>query len=74
MKPCDLDTGSGRIRFGLEELLRIWEESSEEWSDATSRSFQEEQLDPLVPIAKKTLDAVGRMRQLLTEAQHDLEG
>lgn len=73
MKPSDLDSGSGRIRYGMEELTRVWGETSEEWSDAASRSFQEEQLDPLGPIVKRTLDAVGRMRQLLHDAQRDLE-
>ncbi len=73
MKPCDLDTGSGRIRYGMEELTRAWEDASDFWNDSASRSFREEELDPLIPVVKKSLDAVGRMRQLLHEAQRDLE-
>lgn len=73
MKPCDMDTGAARIRHGLKELQRVWEESREEWDDSMSRSFAEHHLEPIVPIVKNTMDAVGRMRALLHEAQRDLE-
>lgn len=73
MKPCDLDTGAARFRRGLKDLILVWEEASEEWDDAASRAVFEEHLEPMVPVVKGALDAVGRMRHLLHEAQRDLE-
>lgn len=73
MKPCDLDTGSGRIRFAVKDLERVWEEASDEWRDEASAAFQEQYLEPLTPIVKNALDAIGRMRQLLHSAQRELD-
>lgn len=73
MKPCDLHTGSARIRHYMEELLRVWEESSEEWNDAASETFYRERLEPILPIVKNSLDAIGRMQSVLSNAQRDLE-
>lgn len=74
MKPCDMDTGSGRFRHGLQEVFRVWEEASEEWNDSAAGAVFEEHLAPMTPIVKGALDAVGRMRHLLHEAQRELEG
>lgn len=74
MKPCDLDTGAARFNRGLKDLFRVWEEASDEWDDSASRAVFEEHLEPMAPVVKGALDAVGRMRHLLHEAQRDLEG
>ncbi|MEM6330407.1 MAG: hypothetical protein AAF790_09170 [Planctomycetota bacterium] len=74
MKGLDLDTGSGRIRHGMEELLRVWEDSADGWDDAVRQRFFEERIEPVLPIVKNALDAIGRMRLLLGEAQRDMEG
>ncbi|MEM8866267.1 MAG: hypothetical protein AAGF31_12045 [Planctomycetota bacterium] len=73
MKPLDLYTGTGRIRHGLEELLRVWEESGDQWSDAVRERFYEERIEPILPIVKNALDAAGRMQVLLAEAQRDMQ-
>lgn len=73
MKPCDLDSGAARVRRGMDDLFRVWEESAEEWNDEVSRAIQEQHLEPMKPIVKTALDAVGRMRTLLHEAQRDLD-
>lgn len=74
MKNLDLYTGSGRIRNATEELLRAWDESAEVWDDAVRERFFEERVEPILPIAKNALDAVGRMQTLLSEAQRDMRG
>ncbi len=74
MKPVDLDSAAGRINLGIKDLGHVWEEVSEEWNDSVSRAFFEERLEPVAPIVKNALDAVGRMRTLLHEAQRELEG
>ncbi|MEM9186750.1 MAG: hypothetical protein AAGB00_09675 [Planctomycetota bacterium] len=73
MKRVDLFTGAGRVRHGLEELLRVWEESAEEWNDAVRERFYEERIEPILPVVKNALDAASRMQNLLAEAQRDME-
>jgi len=73
MKSCDLYTGTGRIRHGLEEVLRIWEESAEDWDDSVRQKFFEDRIEPILPIVKNALDAIGRMQTLLGQAQRDME-
>lgn len=74
MKPTDLYTGAGRIRHSMEEVLRVWEESSEQWSDSVSEAFYRDRLEPILPVVKNALDAVGRMQTLLDQARRDVEG
>lgn len=73
MKPCDLDTGAGRLVRGLKDLNRVWEEASEDWNDEVSAAVFKEHIEPMAPIVKSALDAIGRMRGLLQEAQRDLD-
>lgn len=73
MKACDLQSGAGRIRRALEHLELAWAEASDEWHDEASRAFQEQHLEPLLPVVKTALDAIGRMDLLLREAQRDCE-
>jgi hypothetical protein len=74
MKTCDLDTGASRLVRGLKDLHAVWEEASEEWNDEVSVAVFKEHIEPITPIVKSALDAIGRMRNLLQEAQRDLEG
>lgn len=72
MKAVDLHTGSARIRHGMEELIRIYEESGDSWSDSVREKFFEERIEPILPVVKNALDAAGRMQTLLSEAQRDM--
>jgi hypothetical protein len=74
MKPADLETGSTRIRQAFEQLQLAWEDATAEWDDSAAEAFRAEHLDPVGAIVKNALDAVGRMRSLLHEAQRELEG
>lgn len=73
MKNCDLTTGASRIRLALEDLRDAWIVAAESWDDATSRAFAENHLEPLIPVVKNSLDAIGRMDTLLKQAQRDCE-
>lgn len=73
MKSCDLSSGAGRIRRALEHLELAWAEANAEWNDEVSRAFQEQHLEPMIPVVKTALDAIGRMDLLLREAQRDCE-
>ena len=73
MRHSDLFTPAGRIRHALEELEATWHVSADEWNDPVSHRFAEHQLEPMIPKLKLALDAIGRMHQLLSEAQRDCE-
>lgn len=73
MKRLDLHTGSARIMHGLEELMHTWEASVDEWDDKVRERFYEERIEPILPIVKNALDAIGRMQALLGEAQREME-
>ena len=73
IKNVDLYTGSARIRLALENLHYVWQEAADHWKDPVSRAFYEEHLEPLMPVVKNALDAVGRMQMLLDQAQRECE-
>jgi hypothetical protein len=73
MKRIDLITGASRIRHALEQLETAWRQNADAWDDVVSRRFGEHQLEPMVPKVKIALDAIGRMHQLMTEAQRDCD-
>jgi hypothetical protein len=69
MRHWDLDTSSAQLREAMLDLQRAWQVVHESWNDGVSRQFGEQYLDPLIPASKMTLDATGRMRELLMRAQ-----
>jgi hypothetical protein len=71
MRQCNLSTGAGRIRYELENLEIAWQTASQEWSDAVSRRFAANHLEPIVPRLKLALDAIARMSLLMDEAERD---
>lgn len=73
MRRCDLATGASRIRHALENLETVWNELSDQWDDAVSRSFREHHLDPAVPRVKLALDAISRMSLLMDEVERDCD-
>ena len=73
MGPWDLDTSAARLRKATEELQIAWQQTSELWNDEVSRSFCERSLEPLGPAMKRSMDAVGRMQQLLNQIQNECE-
>jgi len=73
MRPWDLDTGAARLRKATEELQIAWEQTAEQWQDAVSQKFCERHLEPISPAMKLSLDAVGRMQQLMNQIQQEVE-
>lgn len=73
MKPCDLVTGASRIRRALDDLLLTWDTAQADWNDPVSAAFYKERIEPLEPVVKSALDAIGRLQLVATSAQRDLE-
>lgn len=72
-KPCELSHDAARLRDAFEELAESWQQTTTSWNDDVSRRFAEHYLDPLGPALKTTLDAVGRMTQLMQQMIHECE-
>ncbi|NBP88236.1 MAG: hypothetical protein EBU59_06965 [Planctomycetia bacterium] len=72
MKSCDLSSGAAKMALALKQLGIKWEHARETWDDATSRRFHEENIAPLMPEVKQTLEAVGRLAEVLDRAERDV--
>ncbi len=73
MRPWDFDTSAARLRKATETLQIAWEQTAEQWQDSVSQSFCEQHLEPIGPAMKLSLDAVGRMQQLMNQIQQEVE-
>ncbi len=69
MPLADLATPGAKIHAALEDLQLVWSDLEEVWNDANRRKFEEEQLLPLALTIRLSLDAVGRMDEVLHEAE-----
>jgi hypothetical protein len=67
----DLSSGASKMALALKQLLLKWESAQETWHDATSKAFHKEHIEPLTPDVKQTLEAVGRLAEVLSRAIRD---
>ena len=73
METWDLHTSAARLRKSTEDLQAAWTETADLWQDDVSRTFCERYLEPIGPALKISLDAVGRMQQLLNQIGREIE-
>lgn len=73
MALADLASPAAKIHSALEDLQTAWSDLEEIWNDANRRKFEEEQLLPLALTVKLSLDAAGRMDEVLRDAERDCE-
>ncbi len=71
MQIGDLQTGAARLHLALKTLRLRWEETKEHWGDKTRVAFEENHLSDIEPVISSTLEAVGRMSEMLGRAQRD---
>lgn len=67
----DLSSGASKMALALKHLLIKWESAQESWHDTTSKAFHKEHIEPLAPDVKETLEAVGRLAEILSRAIRD---
>jgi hypothetical protein len=72
MKHFDLSSGAAKMALSLKQLDIKWESAKETWNDATSKAFHKEHIEPLLPDVKQTLEAVGRLAEVLARAARDV--
>ena len=73
MRNWDLFTSAARLRKATEDLQIAWQQTTEFWQDDVSHAFCERYLEPLGPATKMSLEAIGRMRQLMNQIQRECE-
>jgi hypothetical protein len=69
---ADLSSGASKLALALKQLHVKWEAARETWDDGTSRAFHKEHIEPLAPKVKETLEAIGRLAEVLARATRDV--
>jgi hypothetical protein len=69
---ADLSSGASKLALALKQLHIKWEAARETWDDATARAFHKEHIEPLPPKVKETLEAIGRLAEVLARATRDV--
>jgi hypothetical protein len=72
MRHFDLSSGAAKMALALKQLDIKWDSAKESWNDSTSKAFHKEHIDPLMPDVKQTLEAVGRLAEVLARAARDV--
>ncbi|RLS76952.1 MAG: hypothetical protein DWI03_07850 [Planctomycetota bacterium] len=72
MRVGDLSSGASKLANALKQLKLKWESATEEWQDARAKAFHKDNVEPLTPAVKETLDALGRLAEVLDRAARDV--
>jgi hypothetical protein len=73
MRAGQLTGGATKLADALESLQEAWRQAQEEWDDATSRSFEENHLQPLWRQCGAVFESTNELRELLVKAQRDCD-
>lgn len=69
---ADLSSGASKLALALKQLNIKWDAARETWDDATARAFHKEHIEPLAPRVKETLEAIGRLAEVLARATREV--
>jgi hypothetical protein len=69
---ADLSSGASKMALAIKQLNLKWEAARETWDDSTSRAFHKEHIEPLSPRVKETLEAIGRLAEVLSRASREV--
>lgn len=72
MRVGDLSSGASKLANALKQLNLKWESARETWADSRARAFQKDNIEPLLPAVKETLDALGRLAEVFDRAARDV--
>ena len=73
MRVGDLSSGASKLANALKQLNIKWDIATEGWHDVRAKAFHKDNIDPLTPSVKETLDALGRLAEVLDRAIRDLD-
>lgn len=71
MRIFDLHDGSAKLQRALRDLKEADLRISEQWDDAVHREIRETYIAPLETMMRRTLGAIDKMAEVLTEAERD---
>ncbi|MEO1993631.1 MAG: hypothetical protein ABGW78_16975 [Pirellulales bacterium] len=68
----DLSSGASKMALSLKQLLLKWDATEDTWNDATRKAFHKAHIEPITPDVKQTLEAVGRLAEVLSRSIRDV--
>jgi hypothetical protein len=72
MKVGDLSGGASKLALGLKQLNIKFESARDTWNDSASKAYRKDHVEPLLPAVKETLEAIGRLAEVLARAARDV--
>ena len=72
MKSFDLSGGASKLALALKQLDIKWNVATDAWNDTTAMTFHKDHLEPIMPDVKQTLEAIGRLAEVLSRAARDV--
>lgn len=72
MRVGDLSSGASKLANALKQMHLKWDAASETWHDGRAKAFHKDNVEPLLPNVKETLDALGRLAEVLDRACRDV--
>ena len=73
MRIADLTTGAAKLSSAWKTLRVHWDDTKEDWHDANRKRFEENYIAPLEPQIATTLEAIGRLAEVLQKAERECE-
>jgi len=71
MRGFDLSSGASKLALAYKQLELKWGAATDSWNDATAKAFHKDHIEPLMPEVKQTLEAIGRLAEVLSRAARD---
>ena len=72
MKSFDLSGGASKLALALKQLDIKWNVATDAWNDSTAKTFHKDHLESIMPDVKQTLEAIGRLAEVLSRAARDV--
>ncbi len=72
MRVGDLSSGASKLANSLKQLNLKWDAATDTWNDWRAKSFHKDNVEPLLPAVKDTLDALGRLAEVFDRAARDV--
>ena len=72
MRVGDLSSGESKLANALKQLNLKWDAATDTWQDARAKAFHKDNVEPLMPSVKETLDALGRLAEVFDRAARDV--
>ena len=72
MRGFDLSGGASKLALAYKQLDLKWNAATDTWHDATAKTFHKDHLEPIMPEVKQTLEAIGRLAEVLSRAARDV--